>query len=42
MQEAEYWDDSKVVQQVRYLGIEEFIRIKKNLYPIRIKYKNFV
>jgi myosin-5 len=40
-QQAQTWDMNLVFNQIRYLGIKDYLLMKKRLYPVRIDYKEF-
>ena len=37
----EKWDQSLVINQMKFLGVEEFLEMKMKLYPVRIEYDDF-
>lgn len=39
--QAQTWDMNLVFNQIRYLGVKDYLVMKKRLYPLRIDYKEF-
>lgn len=39
--QAKTWDTELVFNQIKYMGIKDYLVMKKRLYPLRIDYKEF-
>ena len=37
----EIWDQSLVISQMKFLGVEEFLEMKRKLYPVKMRYYEF-
>lgn len=39
--EAGKWDTSLILNQMKFLGVKDYLTMKKSMYPLRIDYKEF-